>query len=350
MEASDASSSKGKGPDHNGGFRAQANMAMVVVPPKPEDLQKSYATIVSNDANPKGWYGSMINALGVIIGTMGAVPCCICCPNPYKSVSQGNVGLVTKFGKFYKAVDPGLVKVNPLSERLIQVDVKIQIVEVPKQVCMTKDNVTVHLTSVIYYHIVAPHKAAFGIANVRQALVERTQTTLRHVVGARVLQDVIERREEIAQSIGEIIEDVAAGWGVQVESMLIKDIIFSQELQESLSMAAQSKRIGESKIIAAKAEVESAKLMRQAADILSSAPAMQIRYLEAMQAMAKNANSKVIFLPAANQTMPGTAAFNAAMNDAKPYEGDTSIDKAFDFGGQDTGFQQAMTARVVENI
>lgn len=120
---------------------------------------------------------------------------------------------------------------------------------------MTKDNVTLRLTSVIYYHIVSPHKAAFGISNVRQALVERTQTTLRHVVGARVLQDVIERREEIAQSIGEIIEDVAAGWGVQVESMLIKDILFSQDLQDSLSMAAQSKRIGESKIIAAKAEV-----------------------------------------------------------------------------------------------
>ena len=162
---------------------------------------------------------------------------------------------------------------------------------------MTKDNVTLHLTSVIYYHITSPHKAAFGISNIRQALVERTQTTLRHVVGARVLQDVIERREEIAQSIGEIIEDVASGWGVQVESMLIKDIIFSNELQDSLSMAAQSKRIGESKVIAARAEVESAKLMRQAADILSSAPAMQIRYLEAMQAMAKTANSKVYVMP-----------------------------------------------------
>lgn len=196
-----------------------------------------------------------VNTAGAIVGTLGAIPCCICCPNPYKSVGQGNVGLVTKFGKFYQAVDPGLVKVNPLSERLIQVDVKIQIAEVPQQTCMTKDNVTLHLTSVIYYHIVAPHKAAFGISNVRQALIERTQTTLRHVLGARILQDVIERREEIAQSIGEIIEDVAAGWGVQVESMLIKDIIFSQELQESLSMAAQSKRIGESKIIAAKAEV-----------------------------------------------------------------------------------------------
>ena len=147
---------------------------------------------------------------------------------------------------------------------------------------MTKDNVSLNLTSVIYYHIVSPHKAAFGISNIRTALIERTQTTLRHVVGARILQDVIERREEIAQSIGEIMDEVASGWGVRVESMLIKDLVFSQDLQDSLSMAAQSKRIGESKVIAARAEVESAKLMRQAADILSSAPAMQIRYLEAV--------------------------------------------------------------------
>ncbi|KAL0636430.1 hypothetical protein Q9L58_004579 [Maublancomyces gigas] len=242
----------------------------------------------------------MINTLGSCVGFLGAIPCCICCPNPYKPVQQGSVGLVTRFGRFHRAVDPGLVKINPLSERLVSVDVKIQICEVPQQVCMTKDNVTVHLTSVIYYHIVSPHKATFGIVNVRQALVERTQTTLRHVVGARVLQDVIERREEIALSIAEIIEDVATGWGVQVESMLIKDIIFTRELQDSLSMAAQSKRIGESKIIAARAEVEAAKLMRQAADILSSAPAMQIRQLEAMQAMAKSANSKVIFMPTSN--------------------------------------------------
>ncbi|KAL7273553.1 hypothetical protein RUND412_003583 [Rhizina undulata] len=273
-----------------------------VQPLKRDDLQPAYATTLGPDENAtsQGWYANMIDVFGSFIGCLGAVPCCICCPNPYKPVSQGNVGLVTKFGRFYRAVDPGLVKINPLSERLIQIDVKIQICEVPQQVCMTKDNVTVHLTSVIYYHINSPHKAAFGISNVRQALIERTQTTLRHVVGARVLQDVIERREEIATSIAEIIEDVATGWGVKVESMLIKDIIFSRELQDSLSMAAQSKRIGESKIIAARAEVESAKLMRQAADILSSAPAMQIRQLEAMQAMAKTSNSKVIFFPTPN--------------------------------------------------
>ncbi|TEY85745.1 hypothetical protein BOTCAL_0013g00530 [Botryotinia calthae] len=199
--------SRSTGPAHS------ENPLISVQPPRREDLQPSYAQVLQgdDDTSTNGWYGSMINALGSCIGACGAVPCCIICPNPYKPVSQGNVGLVTKFGRFYRAVDPGLVKINPLSERLIQVDVKIQIVEVPQQVCMTKDNVTLHLTSVIYYHITSPHKAAFGISNVRQALIERTQTTLRHVVGARVLQDVIERREEVAQSIEEIIEDVASG-------------------------------------------------------------------------------------------------------------------------------------------
>lgn len=225
---------------------------------------------------------------------------------------------------------------------------------------MTKDNVTVHLTSVIYYKIVSPHKSAFGISDVRQALIERTQTTLRHVVGARVLQDIIERREEVAQSIGEIIEDVAHGWGVQVESMLIKDIIFSTDLQDSLSMAAQSKRIGESKVIAARAEVEAAKLMRQAADILSSAPAMQIRYLEAMQAMAKTANSKVIFLPSASSVGSSMAQAHAFGEEGGVTQSDDdhkhriADSKAPDSTGiefaTDPGLQQAINARVIETL
>ena len=215
---------------------------------------------------------------------------------------------------------------------------------------MTKDNVNLNLTSVLYYHVTSPHKAAFGIVDIRQALVERTQTTLRHVVGARVLQDVIERREEIAQSIREIIEDTAAGWGVQVESMLIKDIIFSQELQESLSMAAQSRRTGEAKVIAARAEVESAKLMRQAADILSSAPAMQIRYLEAMQAMAKNAGSKVIFLPAMNQSMQQSMAVANSVGEGPSHQDTGESSGAHDYGLGQGGMSDAMNSRVVENI
>ncbi|KAG5352335.1 hypothetical protein C0989_002780 [Termitomyces sp. Mn162] len=145
--------------------------------------------------------------------------------------------------------------------------------------------------------ITNPYRAAFGISDLRQALVERAQTTLRHVVGARAVQSVVTEREAIAYEIAEIVGDVADKWGVAIEGILIKDIIFSAEVAASLSSAAQQKRIGESKVIAARAEVDAARLMRQAADILASPAAMQIRQLEALQTMAKSSGSKVIFVP-----------------------------------------------------
>jgi len=151
--------------------------------------------------------------------------------------------------------------------------------------------------SVIYFQINNPYRAAFNITDLRQALVERSQTTLRHVVGARAVQSVVTEREAIAFEIAEIVGDVADKWGVSIEGILIKDIIFSPEVSASLSSAAQQKRLGESKVIAARAEVDAARLMRQAADILASPAAMQIRQLEALQNMAKTASSKVVFVP-----------------------------------------------------
>lgn len=88
-------------------------------------------------------------------------------------------------------------------------------------------------------------------------------------MGSRTLQSVISDRTEVARQVEEIVEGVAEKWGVSIESILIKDIVFSRELQESLSSAATQRRIGESKVIAARAEVDAARLMRQAADILA---------------------------------------------------------------------------------
>lgn len=292
MLQEEASSSNGKHKDP-----LATESPVYVKPFERGDLQPSYANEIP--VQHWGWYESFIDTIGGIMGSLGTIPCCFCCPNPFKSVQQGEVGLVTKFGQFYKSVDPGLTKVNVLSEKLHFVDVMVQVLDVPHQQGMTKDNVSITLSSVLFYHVVAPHKAKFGVKNVIQALQERTQTTLRLVVGSRPLQDMIEKREEVAASIQAIIDERVTDWGIKVESILIKDIVLSQELQDSLALAAKSRRAGESKIINARAEVESAKLMRKAADILASKAAMQIRYLDAMQNMSKNAQSKVIFMPSA---------------------------------------------------
>jgi len=279
---------------------------ITVQPLRKQEMQPSYAQDLGASSTEHGAYGSFMHSLGDCLGALGSIPCCPF-PNPYKSVPQGSVGLISRFGQFYKSVDPGLVKVNVTSENLRMVDVKIQLSTVPKQAVMTKDNVSVDVDSVICWHVVSPYRAAFGIADVRTALVERAQTTLRQVVGSRLLQTIITDREGIAAEIQEILEATAEKWGVNIESILLKDITFSEELQNLFSSAATQKRIGESKVIAARAEVDAAKLMRQAADILASPAAMQIRQLDALQNMAKTSGSKVVFVPMNLNSMGGAS-------------------------------------------
>ncbi|CUM66285.1 uncharacterized protein PRCAT00003947001 [Priceomyces carsonii] len=264
---------------------------------KPEMVLKNFAR--SYDTPPPNSYQKFISSLGTTFGSCGIF--CFLCLNPYKKVDQGEVGLIQTFGALSRTVEPGLSYVNTWSETLTRVSVKINIREIPAQKCFTRDNVSVIITSVVYYNIIDPQKAIYSIDNIHSAIMERTQTTLRDVIGCRVLQDVVEKREEIAESIEHVIAKTAFDWGVNIESILIKDLTLPDKVQSSLSMAAEAKRIGEGKIINAKAEVESAKLMRKAADILASKPAMQIRYLDAIQNMAKSPGTRVIFMPSAQE-------------------------------------------------
>lgn len=116
---------------------------------------------------------SITSGIGVFAGSLGQIPCCFCCPNPFHQVQQGAVGLISRFGQFYKAVDPGLVRINPCSETLRKVDVKIQLVNIPSQTIITRDNLTVTVDSVLYYHIANPYRAVYGVGDIRTALIER---------------------------------------------------------------------------------------------------------------------------------------------------------------------------------
>ncbi|OAD75100.1 hypothetical protein PHYBLDRAFT_133090 [Phycomyces blakesleeanus NRRL 1555(-)] len=245
----------------------------------------------------------MMNTIGTAIGFFGAFPCIVCLPNPYRRVGQGSVGLVTRFGKFYKCVDPGLVKVNPVTESIRKVDITVQITEIPKQEVITRDNVSIIIESVLYWIVIDPYETVFGVANVKIALIERALTSLRDVCGSHYLQDLIENRDMISRKLQEIIDPIANAWGVKIEATLIKDITFSPQLQEALSSAAQAKRLGESRVIASRAEVEAAKLMRDAADMLNTRPAMQMRYLETLTSMSRNGQGpKTIFMPLPSST------------------------------------------------
>jgi len=224
--------------------------------------------------------------------------CCCFCESPYKIVQEGNVGVVQKFGKFSKLYAPGLYYVNPCTEKMTFVDKRERILDIRRQICMTKDNITVVVDAVLYYQIFDTYKSLFRISNLTQSIAELCLTSLRDIFGEVTLQQALEDRDALAERLEALIDEASDSWGVDISKCLIQEILFTEELQKSLSTAATAKRIAESKIIGAQADVQAARLMRNASDILNTPAAMQVRYLEAITNVAKAPNPKVVFFPA----------------------------------------------------
>eukprot|EP00835_Amoeboradix_gromovi_P003459 NODE_229_length_13800_cov_0.838114.p8 type:complete len:186 gc:universal NODE_229_length_13800_cov_0.838114:399-956(+) len=179
------------------------------------------------------------------------IPCCFCCPNPFKTVEQGKVGLKCQFGKCFAVVDPGLHAINVACQNLDVVDIRLQVTDIPRQSVFTRDNIVVNIDSVLYWHVVDPYAVVYLVQNINTSLIEKTQTTLREIIGQKTVQEMLEHRDEIAEHIERLMKGPAESFGVKIESILIKDMQFSSDLLESFSSAIKQKRIGEAKIIGA---------------------------------------------------------------------------------------------------
>jgi len=259
-------------------------------------FEEQYSTAERNEC-----YEGCVRCYGNCTGIL-TTWICVCCPNPYKTVPESNYGVVKEFGKFMKVLPPGLHYLNPIVETLTLVDAREKVIDLKKQSIMTKDNVNVTIDAVVYYKIEDAYRALFSVENIEQACAEIAKTTLRDVFGHTLLQEALETKEKMARYIRETIEKPTYNWGVTITRVLIQEILFSKDLQQNLASAATAKRVAEGKIISAQADVDSAKLMREAAEQLNTRAAMQIRYLDALTTLAKAQNTKVIFMPGEQKT------------------------------------------------
>lgn len=260
---------------------------------KRQKFVEKYSTAERNEC-----YEGVVRCYGNCCGTC-TTWVCACCEgcSAYRTVPESQFGVVKEFGKFIKVLPPGLHYLNPVVESLTLVDAREKVIDLKKQSIMTKDNVNVTIDAVVYYKIEDAYRALYSVENVEQAVAEIAKTSLRDVFGHTMLQEALETKERMAKHIREIIEKPTYNWGVTITRVLIQEILFSKDLQQNLSSAATAKRIAEGKIISAQADVDSAKLMREAAEQLNTRAAMQIRYLDALTTLAKAQNTKVIFMP-----------------------------------------------------
>ena len=242
-------------------------------------------------------FASFLRCLGCCFGfTCLPIGGCGCC-YPYQSVDKGSRGVVQEFGRLKREVPDGMHYINPISEKMTIVNMKVQDIDLRKQNVMTSDGLSIDIDSVLYYQITNANDALFNVDGIEHAIKNLSYATLRNVVGNSELKTCLGQRQTIADLIKDNIDDLVKGWGVRIISIQIKDIIVPQNIIAALSSAVTAEREAEAKIITAKANVKSAELIRQSADMLNTPAAMQIRSLEVIDRLAHAPNTKIILLP-----------------------------------------------------
>lgn len=251
--------------------------------------------------NKEPCMATCFDCCGNLCGTLCLFTCCGCCCNPYKRINQGFKGLVTRFGALSKIVEPGLHYINPISEEIFSIDTKLQVAKLDSQYIITKDNLSIKIDGSVYYKINNTDKdvviAKTTVKNVDLAVSEMSHSALRAVFGQQTLQEALEKRKEFATEIKNIVREKAIGWGILIENVLINDITIPKHIQDLLARSAVATKEGEAELIMAKARVQSAHLMREAADQLNTPAAMQMRQLETYKTLSESQNSKIIFMP-----------------------------------------------------
>lgn len=211
-------------------------------------------------------------------------------------VKQYERGVIFFLGKFTGIRGPGLIILIPIFERMTKVMLRTVTMNIPSQKIITKDNVSIDIAAVAYYHIVDPQKAVIGVENVYEAVNQISQTTVRNVVGQFMLDQLLSQTGEINNQIKNVIDAHTEPWGAQVTAVEIKDIVLPENMQRAMAKEAEAERERRAKIVAAQGEFQAAVKLGEAADIIMSHPiALQLRTLQTLAEISTEKNSTIIF-------------------------------------------------------
>ncbi len=213
-----------------------------------------------------------------------------------KVVQEYERGVIFRLGRYTDVRGPGLIILIPLIERMQKVTLRTITMEIPSQKIITKDNVSIDIAAVAYYHIVDPKKSVIDIENASQAVNQISQTTVRNVIGQFMLDQLLAKTADINNKIKDVIDSHTEPWGVQVTAVEIKDIILPDNMQRAMAKEAEAERERRAKIVAAEGEMQAATKLGEAADVMSKHPvALQLRTLQTMAEISTEKNSTIIF-------------------------------------------------------
>ena len=213
-----------------------------------------------------------------------------------KQINEYERGVLFGLGKFKKVLNPGWNLVFPIFQSYKKVDIRTKVADVPEQDAITKDNVSIRINAVIYYKIFDAAKSIIAVENFHFAVSQLAQTTMRNAVGSVSLDELLSERDKISAEICKIIDDATDPWGIKVENVELKDIKLPQEMERVTAKNAEAEREKKAVITKSAGEVEAAKNLSEAAEIMSTTPgAMHLRTLSTLNDISSDESNTIIF-------------------------------------------------------
>ncbi len=214
----------------------------------------------------------------------------------FKVLNEYERGVVLTFGRFTGVKGPGLIVLIPLIQRMIKVDLRVIVLDVPTQDVISRDNVSVKVNAVVYFRIVDPEKAIIQVANPFEATSQLAQTTLRSVLGQHELDEMLSQRDKLNVAIQHILDQSTDAWGIKVSNVEIKQMDLDESMIRAMAKQAEAERTRRSKIIHAEGEKQAAAQLVEAAATLGAQPsAIQLRYLQTLADLANDKTTTIVF-------------------------------------------------------
>ncbi len=207
-------------------------------------------------------------------------------------------GVIFLLGRFWKVKGPGLIIVIPGIQKMIRVDLRVIVMDVPTQDVISRDNVSVKVNAVLYFRIVDPEKAIIQVEDWVNATSQLAQTTLRSVLGRHELDDMLAERQKLNVDIQAILDRSTAAWGIKVSHVEIKQLDLNETMIRAIAAQAEAERARRAKIIHAEGEFQASQKLAEAAGVLGSQPqAIQLRYLQTLTEISTEKNTNTIVFP-----------------------------------------------------
>jgi len=188
------------------------------------------------------------------------------------------------------------VIIVPLIQQIVRVDLRTRVFDVPPQDVISRDNVSVRVNAVVYYRVIDPEKAIIQVEHYGEATSQLAQTTLRSVVGQHDLDNLLAERDRLNKDIQKILDYQTDAWGIKVSNVEIKHVDIDESMVRAIAKQAEAERVRRAKIIDAQGEQQAAEKLAEAGVVLANQPeAMQLRYLTALQNLAGDRTSTIIF-------------------------------------------------------